>query len=62
MSHGAFALASGAHSITIAVADGGFGAGYLLLQDGGSPVPEPATLVLLATGASAALYRRRRRS
>jgi hypothetical protein len=63
MSHGSFALASGLHFIAISVTEGGFGSGYLLLQDGGGPaVPEPATLVLLTTGAGAALYRRRRRS
>jgi PEP-CTERM motif len=64
MSHGVFALASGNHSITIEVAEGGFGSGYLLLQDGGGAeaVPEPATLVLFASGAATALYRRRRQS
>jgi len=64
MSHGVFALASGNHSITIEVAEGGFGLGYLLLQDGGGAeaVPEPATLVLFASGAATALYRRRRQS
>jgi PEP-CTERM motif-containing protein len=61
ISHGAFGFASGAHSITIGVAEGGFGVAYLLLQDGGAPVPEPATLLLLATGAGVTLYRRRQR-
>lgn len=65
MSHGVFALASGAHSLTIVpvLSDGG-GSGYLFLQDGGGPqaVPEPATLILFATGAATALYRRRRQS
>jgi len=65
MSHGVFALASGAHSISIVLAEGGpGGSGYLLLEDGGGPtaVPEPATLVLLTTGAGMAYYRRRRQS
>lgn len=62
MSHAAFGFASGAHSITLLVSDGGFGAGYFLLQDGGTVVPEPATLMRLATGTGAALYRRRRQS
>jgi hypothetical protein len=60
MSHGEFALTTGLHSITIEVAEGGFGSGYLRIEDG-SPIPEPATLVLLSTGIGA-LYRRRRRS
>lgn len=64
MSHGTFALASGIHSIRIAAAEGGFGAAYLLLQGdvgaGPTAVPEPATLLLVATGAATALYRRRR--
>jgi hypothetical protein len=65
ISHGVFALASGAHSISIVLAEGGpGGSGYLLLEDGGGPtaVPEPATLVLLTTGAGMAYYRRRRQS
>jgi len=65
MSHGVFALASGAHSITLTpVLSNGGGSGYLFLQDGGGPqaVPEPATLILFATGAGTALYRRRRQS
>jgi hypothetical protein len=63
MSQGTFALASGAHSITFAVAEGGFGAGYLLLEgDDAPPVPEPATLLLCATGVASVLHRRRRRS
>jgi hypothetical protein len=62
ISHGVFALATGAHSISIAVAEGGFGSGYFLVEEGGGPtaVPEPATLVLVATGAATAVYRRRR--
>ena len=61
MSHGEFSLGAGAHSITIVLRQGDFGAGYFLLEDGAA-VPEPATLTLLATGVGAALYRRRRRS
>jgi hypothetical protein len=66
MSHGVFALASGAHSITLVpvLSPSGGGSGYLLLEDGGGPtaVPEPATLLLLSTGAGMAYYRRRRQS
>jgi PEP-CTERM motif len=62
MSHGTFVFAPGAHSIQLLAAQsGGGGAGYFRLVDGGAQaVPEPATVFLVATGAGAALWRRRR--
>ena len=64
MSHRVYALAAGNHSITIAVGDGGFGAAYFLLQGdagNGQPVPEPATLGLVAVGIATTIRRRVRR-
>jgi hypothetical protein len=56
MSHGFFAMAAGGHSITSAPSAGGFGSAYFIID---SAVPEPITLVLLGTGTTAALWRRR---
>jgi hypothetical protein len=53
MSHGLFALGAGNHSITIELAAGEPGAGYLLARGDLAPpppVPEPAALSLLAAG------------
>jgi hypothetical protein len=53
MSHGVFAFGVGSHSITIVpTASLGGGAGYFRLEGtaGPSPVPEPATVSLVAAG------------
>ena len=63
VSHGVFALAPGNHSITIVVTtQRGGGAGYLRAeQTVAQVVPEPATLLLVGSGALAAITRARRR-
>jgi hypothetical protein len=63
VSHGVFSLGPGAHSITIQVRDSPFrfGAAYFRAD---SPIPEPTTLLLLATGLAgvATKFGRRRRA
>jgi hypothetical protein len=60
MSNRVFLLGAGAHSITIAplLAPDGGGSAYFLVE---SAIPEPATLVLLATGLGLSAIRRRGR-
>jgi hypothetical protein len=58
MSTGVFALAAGAHSFTIVPLESGSG-GSAYFQVAGE-VPEPTSLLLLATGVAAAALRRRR--
>ena len=63
MSHRVFALAAGNHSLTIVLAGGEPGSGYLLARGDIAPpppVPEPAALSLLAAGLAAAGRRGRR--
>jgi hypothetical protein len=60
MSTGIFALAAGAHSLTIVPLETDSG-GVAYFQIPGA-VPEPATLWLVTTGIAAAALRRRRRS
>jgi hypothetical protein len=62
ISHGQFLLASGPHSLTIiptlAPTDGG--SGYLIVNAATTPVPEPATYVLLSCSLFALVFMRRR--
>jgi hypothetical protein len=57
------ALAAGDHSLTIAAlqAPSGGGSGYLRIDAATAPVPEPGTLLLMATGFGIAAIRRRSR-
>jgi hypothetical protein len=57
------ALAAGDHSLTIAAlqAPSGGGSGYLRIDAVTAPVPEPGTLLLMATGFGIAAIRRRSR-
>lgn len=64
VSHGVFNLSMGAHSITFSALDSPFGEGSAYFRvDAADPVPEPATMLLLATGLagiSAAVKRKRK--
>jgi hypothetical protein len=57
ISHAQFALGAGAHSLTLrpTISEGGGGAGYLRAD-----VPEPTTMMLVATGFGLTVLRRRR--
>jgi hypothetical protein len=57
------ALAAGDHSLTIAAlqAPSGGGSGYLRIDAATAAVPEPGTLLLMATGFGIAAVRRRSR-